>query len=346
MPRISITRICQTVLLVAVCGCDTEVVEPAADAGTEVERRNLAASGAGHSPMAFGAWSAAINVQSIPGTHADFNTTVLDGCPFTSRDGKRFFMASTRPGSDSLDIWMARRDDPDDPWGEPVNVGEPVNSAYNDYCPTLAPDGRTFFFVSTRPDGCGGADIYATRMRSDDTFEPVHHLGCTVNSAADEQSPFPIAEPGTGPVLYFSSFRAGGYAPDPDGAVSGDSDIYVSRFKGSSFGTPQLVPGVNTETSDGHPNVRRDGREIFFFSARTDLGGEGATDIYAATRERTSHAWMTPVALGDSVNSIAGESRPSLSWDGTTLYFGSPRLGGEGGSDIYVTTRSAQKGKP
>jgi len=43
---------------------------------------------------------------------------------------------------------------------------------------------------------------------------------------------------------------------------------------------------------------------------------------------------------GASVNSAAGdETRPSLSWDATTLYFGSNRPGGEGASDIFVTTR-------
>jgi len=47
--------------------------------------------------------------------------------------------------------------------------------------------------------------------------------------------------------------------------------------------------------------------------------------------------WSTPVNLGPAVNSPAGETRPSLSWDGTTLYFGSTRVGGQ--SNIYVTTR-------
>jgi hypothetical protein len=39
------------------------------------------------------------------------------------------------------------------------------------------------------------------------------------------------------------------------------------------------------------------------------------------------------------VNSSANELRPSLSWDATTLYFGSTRAGGEGSQDLYVSTR-------
>lgn len=48
--------------------------------------------------------------------------------------------------------------------------------------------------------------------------------------------------------------------------------------------------------------------------------------------------------LGPNVNTAASETRPSLSWDGTTLYFGSTRPGGDGDSDHYVTTRERLAG--
>ena len=67
-------------------------------------------------------------------------------------------------------------------------------------------------------------------------------------------------------------------------------------------------------------------------------------DIYAATRAKTSGTWSAPVNLGSNVNSPLAETRPSLSWDGTTLYFGSTRPGGEGMIDIYVTTRAKLAG--
>jgi Tol biopolymer transport system component len=163
-----------------------------------------------------------------------------------------------------------------------------------------------------------------------------------VNSSADEHSPFPLPHATTDLTLYFSSFRAGGFAPDPVGAVAGDGDLYMSEWKGGTFGAPVLVPGVNSESTDGQPNVRRDGREIFFFSTRP--GGAGDPDIWSATRERTSEPWSEPVNPGTAVNSPAGESRPSLSWDGRTLYFGSTRPGGDGEADIHVTTRSRVTG--
>jgi WD40 repeat protein len=286
----------------------------------------------------YSSWSPAINVEWLPGTDPMFNTAFLDGCPFTSRDGKTFYMASNRPGGlGGIDIWVATRESARDPWGAPVNVGAPVNSAANDFCPTIARDGHLFYFVSNRAGGCGGDDIYVTRLRDDNGFDAPENVGCQVNSAANEASPFPIPEPASGPVLYFSSTRAGGFAPDAPGAVAGDADLYVSESHGGVFEPASLVPGANSAFNDGQPNVRRDALEIFFFSNRT--GTLGGNDIYAASRAKATDPWSTPINLGPNVNSVVDDTRPSISWDGTTLYLGSPRLGGEGSSDIYVTTR-------
>jgi hypothetical protein len=50
-------------------------------------------------------------------------------------------MASTRSGGlGGIDIWVATRAGKNDP-GAPVNVGAPVNSSANDFCPTIARDG-------------------------------------------------------------------------------------------------------------------------------------------------------------------------------------------------------------
>jgi hypothetical protein len=295
----------------------------------------------------FSAWSPAVRVEALPGTDPTFNTPSLDGCPFISPDGKKFFMASDRPGGlGGIDIWVASRANEDEPWGAPVNVGAPVNSAFNDFCPTLDRDGHRFFFVSNRPGwaggaACGGADMYVSRLRDDGGFDEPQNLGCDANggpnSAADEASPFPVAEAGSGPVLYFSSVRAGGFSAEPPGAITGDADIYMSRSHGGVYGRAELVPGVNSAFEDGQPNVRRDGLEIFFFSNRP--GTLGMADIHAATRQRMADSWSAPFNLGPNVNSAVPDTRPSLSWDGTTLYFGSSRPGGEGSSDIYMTTR-------
>jgi len=279
----------------------------------------------------FSSWSPATRVEAAAGTDPSFNGPALDGCPFISRDGKTFYMASNRPGGlGGIDIWVSTRASAGDPWGAPVNAGAPVNSPANDFCPTIARDGHLFYFVSNRDGGCGGDDIYMTRLRPGG-WDPVANLGCASdggpNSAANEASPFPLPERASGPVLYFSSTR------------SGNSDVYESLSRGGAFGAASPVTELNTGAQDGHPNLRRDGLEVFFFSSRA-----GNNDIYSATRSSVSEPWSTPVNLGPNVNSAASETRPSLSWDGTTLYFGSTRAGGEGDSDHYVTTRHRLNG--
>ena len=218
-------------------------------------------------PTGFSDWSQATRVEAQAGTDPAFNGPALDGCPNIARDDETLYMASNRPGGlGGIDIWVARRETPDDPWGAPENLGAPVNSSANDFCPTIDRNERTLFFVSNRAGGCGGADIYVTRHRPDGWDDP-RNVGCDVNSAADEASPSPLPEPGSGKVLYFSSVRPGGFAPDAAGATIGDSDLYVSQRHGGVLpGRRQLVPGVNTAFEDGQPNVRRDGLEIFFFS--------------------------------------------------------------------------------
>lgn len=272
----------------------------------------------------FRPWTQAVRVESATGSHVDFNGPTLDGCPFIARDDKTFFMASDRPGGlGGIDIWVSTRTGKREPWSAPVNLGAPINSADNDFCPTMAADGRQFYFVSNRPGGCGGDDIYTSRLSRHGVFGPVGNLGCEVNSPQNEASPFPLVERHNGQVLYFSSTR------------SGLGDVYLSEWRQGAFRSPEILAEVSSNVFvDGHPNVRHDGLEMFLFSNR-----EGNNDIYSSSRKNTRDPWSTPVNLGPLVNSDASETRPSLSWDGKTLYFGSTRPGGDGGADHYMTTR-------
>ena len=257
-----------------------------------------------------GPWSQATELAPV-------NSTAMDGCPFPTTDGKRLFIASTRPGGfGGIDIWIAERPNTHTPWGTPTNLGPRVNSADNDFCPSPQPGGH-FMFVSNRPGGCGGADIYRTRFDHQNGWAPPANLGCAVNSAADEAGPVLARH-----TLYFSSTRAG------------NSDIYASAALGSRIGPPQPIVELNSPVDDSRPFVRPDGKEIVIDSTRP--GGLGQTDIWGANRRHAHEPWSQPVNLGPAVNSPTAETRPSLSSDGTTLYFGSTRGTSQ---DVFTSTR-------
>jgi hypothetical protein len=290
-------------------------------------------------------WVDAVNMETSPGTSSEFNTPYTDGCPIQAPDGLSFYMASNRPGGlGLLDIWVSTRASRDDPWGAPVNLGAPVNSEVDDFCPTPVRGGGLLFVSSRSVAGaCGGPDIYFTRLNPARGWLTPQNLGCQVNSAAGEAGPSLVVTDGeTG--LYFSSTRPSGFDEDAP-AASGDADIYFSRLGADgTFGSAVYVPELSTGSEDARPNVRKDGLEIVFDSTRP--GTLGGPDIYSASRVTTTDPWGIPVNLGTAVNTASSESRASFSWDGLTLVFGSNRPGSElapdgatSSNDVYVTTR-------
>ena len=269
------------------------------------------------------------------------NTPAQDGCPIQSPDGLNLYIASNRTGSAGLDLWVAHRGSTNEAWGDAVNLndepGADLNTSADEFCPTPV-HGNGLFFVR-RPSSCGLGDIYFARYNPAHGWSEPQRLACAPegpNTALDEMGPSYV-EAGGSARLYYSSSRSVAQG----GAVPGD--IFVSRMGADgTFGAGELVAELSDPmANDIQPNVRKDGQEVVFSSNRT--GGSGSQDIWVATRENGAEAWSQPVNLGGNINTSASESRPSLSWDGETLYFGrAPAAGGPG--DVYVTTRSKTSG--
>ncbi len=114
------------------------------------------------------------------------------------------------------------------------------------------------------------------------------------------------------------------------------------------FGNPtNLGPSVNSPADDYDPSISADELELYLNSYRP--GGLGQADLWVATRKTNADPWGEPVNLGPTVNSPAGDKAPCISADGLSLYFSSDRPGGQGGEDLWVTTRkskSAPWGEP
>lgn len=282
----------------------------------------VAASGV--AAKTFGEWSAPVSAESLPGSSSQVNTAFNDGCPIQSPYDGSLYMASNRPGGHGgLDIWIAPKSG--DGWGTPVNAGPTINTSADEFCPGPA-RGNRFFFV--RRLSATDTDIYVVKKLPTGwgTPERLPTGANAINSPFEEWSPSVYETKNGDEVLYFSSTRNGHPA----------HDIFYSV----DFGPAQFAAGgANSSASDARPNVRRDGLELVWDSTRG--APSSPPDIWSATRSSVNAPWGTAVQLGNGINSPAGESRPSLSWDGTTLLFGSSRPG-EGvppTADIYVSTR-------
>jgi Tol biopolymer transport system component len=260
------------------------------------------------------------------------NTSSGDISPFISADGLSLYFASTRAaGRGGYDLWMTTRDTIDDEWGPCTNPGPTVNSSSGESAPRISADGLSLYFDSNRGGGCGGWDLWmTTRETTSDPWGDPCNLGPTVNSPADESCPSITAD---GLELYFGEwddFRPGG---------SGYSDLWVTKrpTKDEPWGTPvNLGDTVNSSYPEGWPFISADGLKLYFSSNRAGgYGSSDSIDIWVTTRARTDSPWTKPANLGPTINSPFHEGFPSLSANGSTLYFGSDRPGGSGHWDLW-----------
>lgn len=100
-------------------------------------------------------WSKAQNI-GYPISNARDQTS-----PYMAVDGKTlYFSSSGHGGLGGLDVFFTRVDSTTGKWGEPVNLGPPINTSRNDYFFSIPASGELIFFSSDREPGYGGFDIY------------------------------------------------------------------------------------------------------------------------------------------------------------------------------------------
>jgi len=167
------------------------------------------------------------------------------------------------------------------------------------------------------------------------TLEQGEQLPWAVGSPLDNPTIFAPGEISTGD---FESHPA--FTPDGQGLFFVKSNatftswtIVFSRFEAGRWLTPRLAP-FSGQYNDADPFVTNDGRRLYFISDRPRAPGDARTDMDIWFVDRTPAGWGSPVNVGVQVNSLASEWFPTLATDGT-LYFGSGREGGRGGTDLY-----------
>jgi outer membrane protein OmpA-like peptidoglycan-associated protein len=121
--------------------------------------------------------------------------------------------------------------------------------------PALSPDGRTLYFVSDKPGGYGGTDIYKSTFDGERWSKPVN-LGPTINTPGNEM--FPTLH---GDSLFFSSTAH---------RNMGGLDIFVSHWDGEAWSAPEnLNAPVNTPHDDFAFVLAADGQSGYLSSNRS-----------------------------------------------------------------------------
>lgn len=117
-----------------------------------------------------------------------------------------------------MDLFISKKL-PSGEWGPAENIGEPVNTIYDEDFPYLSADGKTLYFCSEGHNSMGGYDLFkSTFNENDGTFSEPENLGYPINTPDDDMT---ICFSFTGRHAYIASFRPEGY---------GDLDIYKVTF--------------------------------------------------------------------------------------------------------------------
>jgi len=224
----------------------------------------------------------------------------------------------------------------------PVNLGDSINSEFDEYFPAITGDGGTFlftrkvkmfrdrgpaipqedFFVSTKANGVWMGAV------------PVKEI----NTSGNEGAPSLSAD---GQYLFFiSCAEAGGeYSGNRHG--EGSCDIFIAKKLGNKWNNPRnLGQPINSGRWESQPSFSSDGRTLYFIRADRGINEFSRPDynIYM-TRINDDFSWTEPEKLSDKINTQGNEQSVFIHPDNQTLYFSSDGHPGMGGLDIFMSRR-------
>jgi len=218
------------------------------------------------------------------------NTQFDDATVGLFPDGQQLLIYNGRRGSGDIEVCTLKGDK----WEYPKAMPKPINSEYRETSACFSPDGRKIYFVSDRPGGYGGTDIYVCTRGYKDKWGEAVNLGATINTEFDEEAVFMHPD---GRTLYFSSNghnSMGGY------------DIFTSRMDDNGNWSEPVNLGypINSADHDLCFVISANGRHGYFSSVRPE--GSGGLDIYRVTFLGPEK----PYTLSGEDNLISARSQP------------------------------------
>ena len=219
----------------------------------------------------------------------------------------------------------------------PVNLGENVNSEWEEYHPSLTGDSKEMLFTVRRPRNTETVckhckeeeDIYSSKQQNG-IWQPRTKLEKPINTGYNEGAQCISPD---GNYLFFTICNAEmGY---------GGCDIYWSKREKNGWTEPKNCGSkVNTRYWESQPSMAVDGKTIYFTSNRP--GGYGGMDIWK-TEMLSEGVFSEPVNLGEVINTPGDEISPFIHFDQKTLYFSSDGHLGMGGKDLFYAKMKPDK---
>ena len=217
---------------------------------------------------------------------------------------------------------------------QPENLGQAINSPYDELNPVFSPDGNTLYFTRRRhPANKGGntdgGDIWYSEKDANGDWTEAKNLGAPINNIFTNEL-IGFAEDGN--LMYLN------YHYKENGSKAHTHGISVSRKTGSkwSFPEPVNIPYFYNKSDHQSGSLHASGNIMVLSLQSYDT--RGAEDLYVLFRQGDGR-WSEPLNLGNTVNTAYQEMTPFLAPDGETLFFASNGHEGMGSRDIFVSKR-------
>lgn len=249
------------------------------------------------------------------------------GDPVNSKDPEYFpsltidsktLIFTRRVNGRNEDFYITYRDN--NIWSAAQNMGEPVNSSFNEGAQNISQDGTMLVFTGCEfPEGKGSCDLYYSEKTASGWTAP-KNMGSPINTRDWESQPCLSADKQT---LYFAR-------ETPDHGA----DIFVtSRQPNGQWSVPERMgPNINTNGRETTPFIHADGQTLYF--ASDGHPGYGGLDIFYSRRQPDG-SWGPATNLGYPINTIDEDASLVVEANGKTAYFASDRSDTRGTLDIY-----------
>ncbi len=178
-------------------------------------------------------WEKATPITKIPIGDA------LQGACMTSNGKTIYFAAEMKGGKGGKDIWSITQDEKGE-WGDPKNLGDAVNTKFDEINPYLFFDDQTLFFASQGHNSMGGFDIFKTdRFDAAMAWSKPANVGYPLNTAFDDKFFCLLADGKTG---YVSAHKKDGI---------GETDIYKFYLLQSLIANKAVLFKAYLQKTDG-----------------------------------------------------------------------------------------------